>query len=707
MQWIGFIAGTTNLTLEVHVTNCSRQQGLEIGLYESLDCNTFRRVSECDTDIKENEKRIFTNTVPLVIGQYYYFVMDGSDDDICDWTIRVLDGSTKVAPLEKSPDIVVPGQICQRDTFAITTPGITGATLYNWTINGVTRTGLSTKYAFDKPGKYEICLDAFNVCDQAPQSCKTIEVIPESTGNVAQQLCFGECFQFLGKNYCETGSYPVVLTAANGCDSIVTLDLVVDDRITASTSLNICEGDTLFLGDGALTTEGNHQVVIENQEGCNVYMNVQLRLIKCQIQTKDNSTPVVCNGENSGIIRFEVSYGTPPFTYTGYKIENPSIVFQGIMQQASQPVSIPGVDEGNYIFTILDTYGNSAVLTAFVSQPPLLQVKTATTEYNGYQISCAGASDGTIKYLPSGGVAGYGFLHNFTSSVADSVAGLPSGTYTSIVTDQNGCTAEIRQELRAPDPLKLIPDLTNPDCSGTNSGIIQIKSTTGGVAPYLYSLDGSPASNVLSYQSLIGGNYLLAVNDANGCVSEVPLSLKEVVIPQVEINLPFQYIRLGDSVWLEALVSPSGMTLMWSPEESVACSSCARTQARPVRDTEYTLTATSADGCLRRSQVSVEVQKLRSFVIANVVTPNGDGYNDQIAYFAGKDVLKIENFRLFDRWGNLQVFVPLLPTGRQQIPLSAGNNGSPLIPGVYTWLCDAEYIDGERLTYRGGLTLLK
>jgi hypothetical protein len=92
MQWIGFVAGSTSLTLEVRVSNCNRNEGLEIGLYESFDCTTFRRISECDTDIRPGEVRIFKNTVPLVIGQYYYFVMDGSDNDICDWTIKVTEG---------------------------------------------------------------------------------------------------------------------------------------------------------------------------------------------------------------------------------------------------------------------------------------------------------------------------------------------------------------------------------------------------------------------------------------------------------------------------------------------------------------------------------------------------------------------------------------------------------------------------------------
>jgi len=478
MQWIGFIAGTTNLTLEVNVTNCNRNQGLEIGLYESFDCNIFRRISECDTDIQENEKRIFINTVPLVIGQYYYFVMDGTDNDICDWTIRVLSGSTRVAPLDIAPEIMIPEQVCQNDTFSLSTPGITGATFYNWSVAGVSKNGLTTKHAFTSPGTYEICLDAFNVCSQAPQRCKTMTVLPNATSKKEQQICFGECFQFYGKSYCETGTYPVTLPAANGCDSIVMLDLVVDDRITASTSLKICEGDTLFLGDKALTTEGIHPVVIKNQEECSVYMDVRLQLIACQMQSADNSLAVRCNGENTGTIRFAVTKGTPPFTYTGFKIENPSITFSGNISTTNTPAEISGVDEGNYTFTIRDTFGNSTILTSFVAQPPSLKLEATTSQYQGFAVSCADSADGHIKYLPSGGNGGYTLLHQEVNGSSDSLTGLRPGIYTTQVTDRNGCTASLRIELNAPPPLKMTSDIKNPDCTGKLTGIITASATT-------------------------------------------------------------------------------------------------------------------------------------------------------------------------------------------------------------------------------------
>ncbi|MBL0100686.1 MAG: hypothetical protein IPP49_12135 [Saprospiraceae bacterium] len=74
-------------------------------------------------------------------------------------------------------------------------------------------------------------------------------------------------------------------------------------------------------------------------------------------------------GRNTGEIQLAVDAGTPPFTYTGYKIENPSITFSGTLSDVDSFISIPGVDEGNYNFTIEDNYGNSRIITVFVPQP--------------------------------------------------------------------------------------------------------------------------------------------------------------------------------------------------------------------------------------------------------------------------------------------------------------------------------------------------
>ncbi|MBK7807932.1 MAG: gliding motility-associated C-terminal domain-containing protein [Saprospiraceae bacterium] len=708
MQWIGFIAGTTNLTLEVKVSNCQRNNGLEIGLYESLDCNVFRRVSECDTDVQEGETRVFKNTVPLVIGQYYYFVMDGSDNDICDWTIKVTNGSTKVLPLETPALLNIPDVVCQNEVFEMKTPGLIGATFYNWDIDGAyTKTGVSVNHTLEKVGKYEICLTASNVCDIAPKSCKIIEVLTTPLGSASQQVCFGECFSFLGKTYCESGAYEIRIPSSNGCDSIITLNLVVDDRINATASVNICEGDTLFLGNGKFFSEGVHQAIIQNMEGCNIYMEVTIRLIICNIKSSAQSIPVRCNGENTGEIMFEIDEGTAPFTYSGYKLENSSISFSGSIDALDRLVSITNVDEGNYFFTIWDNFGNTRIFSIFVAQPSKLSATSITSDYNGYQLSCYGDTDGYLKILAEGGSGPYTYLHTGLSSIKDSVANLAAGTYTSYIKDKNDCQSNVSTIINQPDSLQMSVEFIDPDCSGLNSGNIIVSGLLGGVPPYRISINEGSLQEKFTFNNLTEGEYRIILQDKNGCLTKKTDVLRAKEIPEIIAESEELIVSLGDSVFLNVMTNLSDQTVKWTPDQEIGCKTCLKTNALPINDTNFEISVTSKDGCEKKVMIRVLVDKKRSFTISNVLSPDNNGSNDQIRYFAGKDVSELRNFRIYDRWGNLIYQKDNQMPGLEYMDWDGNFKGQPLPSGVYTWVCEVAYIDQVNIIYKGTMSILR
>lgn len=47
VQWIVFIVGSENLMVEVLVFNCDMNFGLEVGIYEGIDCSNFCMVFSC------------------------------------------------------------------------------------------------------------------------------------------------------------------------------------------------------------------------------------------------------------------------------------------------------------------------------------------------------------------------------------------------------------------------------------------------------------------------------------------------------------------------------------------------------------------------------------------------------------------------------------------------------------------------------------
>lgn len=65
-------------TIELEVFNCRSNDGLEVGIYEAVECKNYKKlVTDCDTDIAEYQA-YFSRTKSLTIGQYYFWVMDGA-----------------------------------------------------------------------------------------------------------------------------------------------------------------------------------------------------------------------------------------------------------------------------------------------------------------------------------------------------------------------------------------------------------------------------------------------------------------------------------------------------------------------------------------------------------------------------------------------------------------------------------------------------
>ena len=192
MQWIGFIAGSTNLTLSVSVFNCQGNSGLEVGIYKSLDCQTFQLVSNCDGDIPPNTTQNFTNTVPLTIGQYYYFVMDGNNNDVCNYTIHVLSGTTEVMPLENSGSIIGPETVCSSTPNDYTVSLPPGAAHFYWTLNGLpyaSETDTTVSLNFLTPGLNQLCVTASNACDTAFPACRNIFVNTIPPTDISAKIC--------------------------------------------------------------------------------------------------------------------------------------------------------------------------------------------------------------------------------------------------------------------------------------------------------------------------------------------------------------------------------------------------------------------------------------------------------------------------------------------------------------------------------------
>ena len=113
---------------------------------------------------------------------------------------------------------------------------------------------------------------------------------------IRHSMCQGSSYDFKGNTYYEQGIYRDTLAAANGCDSIVTLILTVNEPYYNVIRETILEGHTYdFFGD-TYSTSGTYTHYARTPEGCDSTTVLQLSvhpLVDTIITVCDNDIPVI------------------------------------------------------------------------------------------------------------------------------------------------------------------------------------------------------------------------------------------------------------------------------------------------------------------------------------------------------------------------------------------------------------------------------
>ncbi len=706
MSYIAFVAGTENLTINVSVSNCTINRGVEIGIFESLDCQTFTPMTDCNTDVSPNATATFSNLVPLEIGQYYYLILDGSMGDICDWTFNVVEGSTEVGALTTSGMIEGAEALCPALSTSYSTTGAVGATFFNWTVNGVVQTSESQEIdiSFPSDGTYELCVTAANVCDQAPPTCTTIAVTSPTSTTIVETLCSNECMELAGETICESGLYEFIIPLSNGCDSLIFLDLIILPEIASLIDINLCIGDEFFIGASSFSNTGIFFKTIQTDLGCDSMVTLDLTMIECEINGTSNFISPICADDPNGSLLFSLENGTPPFNYTWKNITNPAILGIGTTNLFSD-ILIENIPAGVYEILIEDDFGNDLVFIQEIIDPDLLTLEIEADDFNGYNLTCFNTNDGTATGYGNGGVPPYSFFWN-TDEHERIITDLSAGIYEVQITDANGCTTTNQIELIAPDPLKFSATYINPGCEGLETGIIQLDTIWGGTPPYLFSLNNDPFETTRAYQDLGPGTYDFSMVDANGCEVDTTGSLSEPDIPELYLEED-QIIDLGCEVLLSATTNNTNLIdINWIDlENSLACDTCLRTQAAPVNDTQFILTVTSIDNCATSDSIFVGVNKIRDVFIPNAFSPNADGINDYFFIYPGKSISLIRTLKVYNRWGAL-MYAGTNLTDSELEGWDGYFKGELMNIGVYVWTAEVVYLDGEIQTLSGDITLV-
>ncbi|MFK7773309.1 MAG: hypothetical protein AB8F94_14270, partial [Saprospiraceae bacterium] len=180
----------------------------------------------------------------------------GNDEtDYC-VTVTSVDGCTTVDCISINYDtvqVVLPNDtmLCPAETLVVSAEN-NGCT-YNWS-NGPTSQSITISAA----GTYTVTVTC------GPASCTAVDEIivgyfsVNSPQNTSAEICQGDslfvggAWQFIAGNYSDT------YMTADGCDSIVNTNLVVNSIFSQNIPMEICQGDSLFVGGDWQFINGNY-----------------------------------------------------------------------------------------------------------------------------------------------------------------------------------------------------------------------------------------------------------------------------------------------------------------------------------------------------------------------------------------------------------------------------------------------------------------
>jgi gliding motility-associated-like protein len=152
----------------------------------------------------------------------------------------------------------------------------------------------------------------------------------------------------------------------------------------------------------------------------------------------------------------------------------------------------------------------------------------------------------------------------------------------------------------------------------------------------------------------------------------------------------------GGQVQLNGIATGNNITYKWSPSIGLDDDRIVNPVAKPTDDTPYVLTVTSDEGCRVSDEVFIKV--LKSPVIPNAFTPNGDGVNDKwnIQYLESYPGATIT---IFNRLGN-KVFYSVGYSG----PWDGKFNGNELPSATYYYIINPK--NGQR-TFSGSISIIR
>jgi hypothetical protein len=145
-----------------------------------------------------------------------------------------------------------------------------------------------------KSGAYEDTFTSIYGCDSI--AVLNLVVSPKIMSSFTKTICSGETYLWNGIQRGKSGTYLDTFTSSNGCDSIVTLNLIVNQVTKSSIFDTICPGDSFLFNGLSLTSAGIYKDTLINSSGCDSILTLYLSIYQLP-SLNIHGKSVICGNE--------------------------------------------------------------------------------------------------------------------------------------------------------------------------------------------------------------------------------------------------------------------------------------------------------------------------------------------------------------------------------------------------------------------------
>ena len=505
-SWVYFIASGPNITFQIDVLGCYGAFGynpnpsaINFGVQAAiLNFNTttdlFTRVSDCALSDGQQLNMALTNTSPLIPGDAYYLVIDGSSGSICDYTISVTgDAET----FEASGDTV----LCLGDTAPLSANGPIGA-IYTWqSIGGGFGPveGSNINVSPTDSTWYYVQITGGNLCvNQTDTVFVGVQTCPIDT-TICSTVAFNNITNLCTLDPSQAFVLLDTVFSVLGCDSIYnsTITSFIDTAFNVS---NLCTIDP--------NQAGTILDTIPSNLGCDSIYNVTITTF---VDTTFNSTNLCTLDPSQALVVLDTV-----FSVLGCdSIYNSTITsFIDTTFNVSNLCTLDPNQAGSVLDTVLSSLGCDSIYNRITTHLSYLT--------NIIDTICA---DQTYK-LPG-----------------DSMVDGP-GIYQVVLTSISGCDSTFLVELTEVQPSSIVNPIADTIvCEQDDEFIIDVSSYNA------LSVEWEDGSLSPLYIAQNTGDYSVQLTQQNGCVVSDTIRIQFIdCINDCEVILPNGFSPNGDNV---------------------------------------------------------------------------------------------------------------------------------------------------------------